>query len=112
MAALSVESQLPFVNRKAELSLLTSQLTRPRLVGGQARTTLIHGPGGVGKSKLARQAIETLSGYDIVVERACSPEEQTTPFALFSGIVTRLSASALESGFPGFEQFLRGGGSN
>jgi serine/threonine protein kinase/tetratricopeptide (TPR) repeat protein len=64
----------PFVGRESELAALESAWTR---AGGQLYAVFLHGPPGIGKSKLANVFIERLppSRDRIVLRSKCDPQE-------------------------------------
>ena len=77
-----------FVGRRAELGVLERQATQAR--AGQGRITLICGPSGIGKSRLAREALSL--GRDGALPPAvlqCRPYHTATPFNPLRSLVLR-----------------------
>ena len=76
-------SPFPLVGRERELALLGSALDRA--AGGEGGTLLLHGEGGIGKTRIARGAADDAArrGWSVAFGRAY-PVESGVPYALFA----------------------------
>lgn len=84
--------RVPFVGRQRELALLRGALeSTPALV-------MITGDAGIGKSRLAREAMTMARGSGFVVrEAACFPHDTSIPYAPFRELIRGHRAPALDA---------------
>ena len=77
-----------FVGREAELAWLRSAIDRS--IHGEGQVLHVQGEGGAGKSRLAREALATLTTEVAQIRARANSYEESTPYALVAAIVRRM----------------------
>jgi hypothetical protein len=83
---------LPLVGRAAELGVLEHAFERTR--AGATVVAVVHGPSGIGKSRLVRSFLESLRGRALVLAGRCY-ERESVPFKAVDSLVDALCTHLL-----------------